>query len=219
MTQQMYDAVDPANIPAGAQLVAGYTDGRYSNLDQIRARFPHAAVVKITVFAFDNTGDVLDVEKGDATPDQAPTWVLKRRHAGHPAPAVYCDQDTWPAVIAEFRKQGVPDPLWWIAHYDNIGTLDVGMWAKQYCSNNSYDLSIVPGPWPGVQNGTDMTPDDLLNAEIDCYGDQPPTRTVRDILGYQDFEHHAIQNGIAALGAQVATLNTAVEAIKKHLGV
>ena len=129
--QIMYDAVDPANIPPDAQLIAGYTDGHYANLDQMRARFPHAAIVKITVFASDNTGDVLDVEQGDATPDQAPTWVLQRRHAGHPAPAVYCNQDTWPAVIAAFRTAGVPDPLWWIAHYDNIGTLDVGMWAKQ----------------------------------------------------------------------------------------
>ena len=219
MTQQMYDAVTPGNIPATATLVAGYTDGHYANLDQMRQRFPHAAIVKITVFASDNEGDVLDVETGDATPAEAPAWVLKRRAAGHPAPCVYMNSDTWPQVIAEFRKAGVADPLWWVAHYDQQPTLTAGMWAKQYLSTNLYDLSTVAGPWPGIQNGPDMTPDDLLNAEIDCYGDQPPTRTVRDILGYQDFEHHAIQNGIAALGAQIAKLTTAVQAIEKKLGI
>ena len=214
MTLTMYDAVTPDNIPLSATLVAGYTDGHYANITEMQARFPHAAVVRITVFASDDEGDVLDVETGDATPDQAPAWVVKRRRAGHTAPAVYCNQDTWPTVIAAFRRAGVADPLWWIAEWDGVAELSTGMFAKQYASTSRYDLSIVAGPWPGVQNPQEdtMTPADI-NAVADAVVARltagPAAQQIADRGAYADLwwlDHALAGTTTAQMSTTQATL-------------
>ncbi len=100
MTRLMYDAVTPTNIPADAAMVAGYINGPRSQWPAAAwARFPNAVKVRITVFASVDEGDVLDVEKYDATPAQAPGWVNMRRRSGAD-PSVYCDTSTWPTVRA-----------------------------------------------------------------------------------------------------------------------
>lgn len=149
MTRLMYDGVTPSRIPPDATMVAGYVDGRYANLPALKARFPHATVVEIAVFAHTNAGTVLDVEPGDSTPAQAPGWVVSRRHAGVD-PTVYCSAATWPAVQAAFRNAGVTEPHYWIADYDNDPTIPTGARAKQYKNTAGYDVSSVAAYWPGV---------------------------------------------------------------------
>jgi hypothetical protein len=145
----MYDAVSVPSVPAGATLVAGYDDGYYTDVAAFEARFPHAKVVPITVFASDNLGTVLDVEGGDATPAQAPGWVKMRRAAGVD-PTVYCNSSTWDAVKAAFSIAGVAQPHYWIARYDGIAVIPAGAIAKQYSDPGPYDLSVVADYWPGV---------------------------------------------------------------------
>lgn len=145
----MYDGVTPANIPATATMVAGYVDGRYANIPAMKKRFPHATIVPIAVFASTNDGVVLDVEAGDATPAEAPGWVVSRRHAGVD-PTVYCSAAVWPAVQAAFANSHVPPPHWWIADYDNDPTVPTGAMAKQYRNTAGYDVSAVRAYWPGV---------------------------------------------------------------------
>ena len=150
----MYDAVATANVPASATLVAAYGDGYWNNIAAYRARFPHAQIVEIAVSANDDLGVVLDVENGDATPAQAPGWVVKRRAAGV-VPTVYCNASTWAAVKAAFTAAKVAEPEWWIADYDGNPTIETGAVAKQYSSPGPYDLSAVAAYWPGV----DPTPE------------------------------------------------------------
>lgn len=157
MTRTMYDAVTVASVPAGATLVAGYGDGYYQNTAAFRARFPHATVVEIAVFARDDLGTVLDVENGDATPAQAPGWVQARRAAGVD-PTVYCNSSTWPAVRAAFQSAGVGEPHYWVARYDGDPTIPVGAIAKQYQDPGPYDLSSVADYWPGVDPAPSPTP-------------------------------------------------------------
>ena len=146
----MYDAVTPRNIPASAEMVAGYVDGRYAWSAADWARFPGAVKVKIAVFASTNDGHVLDVERGNATPVEAPGWVLKRRAAGVD-PTVYCSAAAWPAVREAFAAAHVPEPHWWIAAYPGIGaTLYPGTVAHQYADPGPYDVSVVADYWPGV---------------------------------------------------------------------
>jgi hypothetical protein len=149
MTRSMYDAVTPSRIPAGATLVAGYVNGQYANIAELKERFPHATVVGIAVSAGFDGGTVLDVEKGDAAPAQAPGWVRMRRAAGV-EPTVYCNSSTWPSVRAAFASAGVAPPHYWIAHYDGDPALPAGAVAKQWKNAAGYDLSTVAAYWPGV---------------------------------------------------------------------
>ena len=153
MTRTMFDSITAADIPASAQLVAGYIDlsSRWSAADW--TRFPGATLVRIARSASTNDGHVLDVERFLATPDQAPGWVQMRRSAGA-NPTVYCNGSSLGAVQAAFVAAGVPQPHYWIARYDNVPAVPAGVVAKQYINDPSsgghYDLSAVADYWPGV---------------------------------------------------------------------
>lgn len=151
----MYDSITPTDIPADADLVGGYhvDDPTFGWPADAWQRFPRARVVQIVTRAWIDGGQVLDVETGDATPDQAPAWVLMRRAAGLATPTVYCNLSTWPAVRAAFAAAGVAEPLYWIAHYTGTPEIPVGAIACQYVSEPGgahYDLSAVADYWPGV---------------------------------------------------------------------
>jgi hypothetical protein len=147
----MYDSVVPARIPPGVTMVACYIDGRYA-IDPLKAQqlHPHAIIVMIATRASTNAGDVLDVERGDATPTLAPMWCRMRRAAGQD-PTVYCSLDTWPLVKAAFATAGEPEPYYWIAAVPGGGpVLLPGAVAHQYAFSVDWDVSVVADYWPGV---------------------------------------------------------------------
>jgi hypothetical protein len=146
----MYDSVDASQIPVDAVMVAGYIDGRYAWSAADWARFPHAVHVEIAVRSATNAGHVLDVETGDATPAEAPGWVLMRRKAGCD-PSVYCSTSRWPEVVAAFAAAHVPNPHYWVAAYPGMGAvIPSGAVAHQYADPGHFDLSVVADYWPGV---------------------------------------------------------------------
>jgi LysM repeat protein len=149
MTRIMYDSVDPNRIPASAEMVAGYVDGRYANLALMRARFPHALLVGIAVSAHTDDGEVLDVEQGDATPNGAVSWVQIRRRSGA-TPTIYTSASEWPSVKAAFQAAGIAEPYYWIAKWDGVVSIPKGAIAKQFETHPGYDLSVVSTYWPGV---------------------------------------------------------------------
>lgn len=152
-------------------MVAGYVDKivlePWSQSDW--DLFPNAVKVQVVKKASSNFGHVLDVEPGDATPAQAPGWVKMRRAAGLATPTIYCNLSTWPSVQNEFNIQGVAQPLYWIAKYDDVKNFPslngITAIAKQYHGNdpNNYDLSWVADVWPGVDGDVNMAiaPEDL----------------------------------------------------------
>lgn len=147
--RSMYDGInsDASVIPTTAQLVAGYVDGDYVWSPADWARFPNSVHVLIAVHQTTNAGQVLDVERGNASPAESVGWVQMRRAAGAD-PTVYCSLDLWPTVRAAFV--GVPEPHWWIASYDGVAQIPSGAVAKQYENGPSWDLSVVADYWPGV---------------------------------------------------------------------
>lgn len=147
----MADSVTVADLPTGFDLYAGYEDGNYTNTAAIQVRFPGQTVVSITVNPSFDGGIVLDVENGDATPVQAPAWVLMRRKSGVD-PTVYCSEAMWPGVQQAFANAGVPAPHYWIAGYPgSVGeALYPGSVAHQWIDRGPYDESIVADYWPGV---------------------------------------------------------------------
>lgn len=157
----MYDGISPLRLPAGADLYAGYDDGRWPDAAAIAARFPNATVLRITTNPADEMGDVLDVERGDATPADTPGWLTRRRLAGA-WPSVYCSLDTWGQVKQALAKADVAVPPWWIAHYLPAQPVLPADWAAwQWNSTPGYDQSVVADYWPGVDPapGTDGGPD------------------------------------------------------------
>lgn len=149
----MYDSVDASAIPTTATIVAGYVDGAYVWTEGDWARFPRATKVRIAVFATTHDGHVLDVEQGNATPDQAPGWVLGRRAYGID-PTVYCSLSAWTTLRNAFIHANVAAPHWWVAHYNGVEAVPVGAVAAQYADDimlgKHYDLSAVADYWPGV---------------------------------------------------------------------
>jgi hypothetical protein len=143
----MYDSTNPLDIPIDAPAVAGYIDGAFAWSDAGWKRFPDALKLVITVFG-DVYGDVLDVETGDATPDQAVDWVrMCRITADEPYPGVYCNSSLWPTVQAAFAAHQVDPPWYWIADYDGRPDIPPGAVAKQYlnapASGGHFDLSAI----------------------------------------------------------------------------
>ena len=232
MARLMYDAVTVADLPADSTMVAGYADGLYANMPALAARFPNALRVSIAVTASLDDAQVLDVENGNATPAEAPGWVLMRRRSGAD-PSVYCDASTWPAVQEAFTAAGVAPPHYWIASYDGDPAIPVGAVAHQYASNSSYDTSSVAEYWPGV----DPTPEDdmplttadaelvvstLLNSVLPDVGvtnpdGSPATRTVAEYFEYLDSHYRALAAQNTALAAQVTALSAAVAAVEAAL--
>jgi peptidoglycan hydrolase-like protein with peptidoglycan-binding domain len=151
--RQMLDSVTSALIPLGTSIVAGYVDGRYRWTPADWARHNGARQVRIAVFAETDDGLVLDVERGDATPDQAPAWLQRRRAAGE-NPAVYCSASLVASVRAACSASGVPEPQWWVADWNGRADVMPGAVAHQYASVGPYDISAVADFWPGLDAPT-----------------------------------------------------------------
>ena len=126
-TRTMYDSTTPAAIPNSAEMVAGYINGDFTWTKEEWASFKGAAKVQISVKAV-NEGHVLDIETGDATPDEAPGWIKARRQAGHERPTLYVNRSNAQGVIDACKKEGLQPghEFWlWLATLD--GTVTTGL--------------------------------------------------------------------------------------------
>lgn len=154
MTRTMYDSVTVKDIPKDAKIVAGYVDGSYRNIQEIRQRFPHIIHVSITVTGRDLSANVVDCEKGDTTPASAADWARRKINAKAGHPTIYCSLSVWASVKNAVAHAGLKptDVSYWIAHYDNKAVLPAGAVAKQYKSTTkpNLDTSVVADYWAGV---------------------------------------------------------------------
>ena len=119
MTITMFDSTDISQIPASAQAVAGYVNGKWQTYPHLVAAFPHAHVLSIAVSASADA-DCLDIETGDATPAQAAAWYARQKARGVARPCLYAsafimDTEVIPAITrAGISRAGV---RLWSAHY------------------------------------------------------------------------------------------------------
>jgi len=115
----MFDAVDISQIPAGPAAVAGYVDGAYQTAPALAARFPHAKLLTIAVIpAHDAEG--LDVETGDAAPEDAPGWTRRQEARKVQRPCLYASVEPMQAqVIPVLKAAGITraSVRLWTAHY------------------------------------------------------------------------------------------------------
>ena len=119
MSITMFDAVDTAQLPSGAQAVAGYVDGNYRTFPAIEAGWPHALHLSIAISAADDA-DVLDIETGDATPADAAAWYERQKARGISRPCLYANASTMESgVIPAMKAAGIDRTAvrLWSAHY------------------------------------------------------------------------------------------------------
>ena len=147
-TATMYDTITLGTVPPGPFALAGYTSGYWPTYWPLRRRYPRAHVVSIAVTAA-NHADCLDVEPGDASPSQVPSWVRGDKSAGFARPCVYSSY--W-EYVNEIRpilnRAGIGrNQVWeWDANYTYRPHLDRGFDATQYTDRalgRNLDASVV----------------------------------------------------------------------------
>lgn len=154
----MYDAIDVAGIPPGAVAVAGYVGGKWPTYPTLLKKFPDAHHVSIAVNASEDA-HVLDVERGDATAEDAPGWVHRQHERGLKRPGLYCSlsgmADLLKTLVAHNVKR--TDVVLWCAHYTHEphicgpqcgDGLKEPVEATQYNDSGTADESLVtPAFW------------------------------------------------------------------------
>ena len=107
----MLDSIPADQLPAGDSFAyAGYMDGEWADYDAIRARFPHAHVLSIAVFA-SHDADCLDIESGDATPDEAAGWYERQKARGVERPCLYASADAMEQEVVPILHGGRHRPF------------------------------------------------------------------------------------------------------------
>jgi hypothetical protein len=150
----MYDAVDVAAIPAGAQIVAGYVDGNWPTYTEVVKAFPNAQTVSITVKGAPGAR-VADCESGDLTPQSAAGWAKAEIAAGR-RPTIYYSRANAAAVSAALQNTGVAisEVDFWVADWTGSEHLVAGsvatQWADPPSSGGNYDISETVESWPTV---------------------------------------------------------------------
>ena len=194
MTRMMYDGVTATEVPAGAAIYAGYVDGAWQSYDALVAEYPGALHVSVCVTSADDAR-VLDVESGDATPDEAPAWASAQRKAGNPYPVVYMNESTWSAVESAFADQDVAAPLYWVAAYvddpSDVPAIPAGAIALQYYDYGGYDASVVADYWPGL----DPAPKPVATAALEEDDMNTTSSSGRAGLTWAAGSRHVVQVG------------------------
>lgn len=143
----MYDSITAEDIPLNAPAVAGYIDGKYAWSDSDWNRFSTWRKLRIAVLASTNDGHVLDVETGDATPEQAPGWVKMRKEAGLIRPLLYFPQSNL-TTVKEKLTSAEERAEFWIGAWVTTGPYQADeAWGTQFDhpphSGGHFDLSLV----------------------------------------------------------------------------
>jgi hypothetical protein len=160
----MDDSVTVGDIPRGAHWVAGYIDGTYANVAELRRRFPKAHLKTITTRGTAGA-DVCDRETGDLTAAEAANWAKGELRAGR-YPVIYCNLAALREVIDACARAGIERNAYglWLAHWTgrahicSVGCLKpygIGVpprivgtqYANPTTSGGHYDLSLIKTPW------------------------------------------------------------------------
>jgi hypothetical protein len=144
MSIHFYDSASPESIPSGVY-AAVYINGRFAWPESEIKRM--SKVFRITVepgAQWAKEARCIDIENGDATPEDAMSFLIER-HKLYGDATAYCDRSTLPTVEA-LVKQAKIEVFYWIATLD--GTQNIpGAWAVQYQGgiHAAFDLSVLHG--------------------------------------------------------------------------
>jgi hypothetical protein len=144
---QIYDSTTPSSIPAGQQ-AAVYADGTYAASPSQVAGHPNT--LWIDTNGSDPRANALDVEPGDATPQQAGQWVAQKlTDTPNQVAIVYTFRSDWPAAqaaVGQLPQWMQSHVRWWIADPTGVPHMVPGASATQWYWGQNYDISTAnPG--------------------------------------------------------------------------
>jgi hypothetical protein len=144
ITQQ--DSIDLSQFVAPVDAFAAYVGGHWPNFSLACQRWPKARRKAVCVNAEEN-GDILDVEFGDALPEQYPGWHRRQVARGVKLPGGYANGSTMPAVLdaAAGAKIAPGAFVTWEATDNHVAEIPAGRQAAQYTFagfGRDLDLSV-----------------------------------------------------------------------------
>lgn len=182
----MFDSVTLSAIPPAAPAVAGYVNGNWPTYNQVVVKWPQARHLSISV---NQAGDAecLDVEGGDATPDQAPAWILRQQARGVARPVVYTSVSAAQTLLNVLAHAGIPraSVRLWTAHYIYTAhlcgpgcgyglttTADATQWTDRSLGRN-LDESLTAESFFGATPPPAPSPDPPVTISHGTLGGQP----------------------------------------------
>ena len=143
----MFDSVSAEAFPdSGFDATAGYVAGRYPSSGPIKKRFPNLPHLTIAVTSKQDA-QCLDVEPGDAIPEEAPGW-FDRAGTGD----IIYSMAGWSSLV--IAAMGERKFLLWSAHYtgrphicgpDSCGypQADATQWTDKGPNGENVDQSLI----------------------------------------------------------------------------
>lgn len=206
MTLAMPDSTVVANLPGGYDAYLGYVDGDFVTAPGLRAKFPAAELVLLTV-----TGQTVDcagadVENGDLTAAMGASWARNFiEGASGVRPVLYASLDTMADLLLELGALNVVRASVRLlsAHYgrgphicgpDSCGEMDIEMDGTQWTDDfgviggngvpTSVDMSMLAGDFFGQLTGTEQLVQELGTARSGMTG--PVVRTVQGLCNARE---------------------------------
>lgn len=167
MPVQMFDSTTVGEIPENPPAVAGYVGGFWPTYLRLLQMFPRAYHLSIAVNSGEDA-ECLDIERGDATPYDAPGWVRRQLARGVRRPVLYSSVSSMSEVVGALESDGIPasEVRLWTAHYTGYSHL---------CSpqNCGYGLRVSSDATQWTDRALDRNLDESLCSDS-FFGSPPP---------------------------------------------
>lgn len=109
MTIAMPDSINVDQLPPGYPAYLGYVDGNWPTAAALKAKFPGAHILTLTVLGGSEVADGCDCETGDLTPESSIEWAAWRLvvdSADHPV--IYASASTMNgAILPGLTAEGI----------------------------------------------------------------------------------------------------------------
>lgn len=147
----MLDTVEPSQLRGLIFAAwAGYVGGQWPTFNELDHLYPARKHLSVAINASEKARG-LDVERGDATPGEAPSWFHNVADHNEGKPVFYGDEENLLAFEETLRDAGIlrADYYVWKAHYTNSPHIEAGsdatQWTEHY-QGRIIDASLCE-PW------------------------------------------------------------------------
>lgn len=190
---QMADSITPENLPGVYAAFLAYVDGHWPTAAKVRAMFPEADLLTLTVTGGISAADGCDCESGDLTVPQAVAWASARLNGGAWRPVIYANASTMVDVLAYLptAKVGRSRVRLLSAHYGE----GIHVCGPATCKATPVDMDGTQ--WTDSAAGVGGTLIDLSSLNDDFFGAPAPVTPVE-----ADVTLERLENGSAGQPVQ-----------------
>lgn len=189
---EMADSIVPEDLPATYGTYLVYVDGHWPTAAKVRAMFPRARLIRLTVTGETDDADGCDQESGDLGANAAAMWLKHQLLSGKRRPVLYASRDSVPPTL------GILAPL-------GTGRADIRILTAHYGQGNHICSPAACGAtftadgtqWSDSAAGVGGTVIDLSTLNDDFFGAPAPSIPVE-----ADVKLTQLQNGSAGQAVQ-----------------